>query len=261
MCGIPLNSADLRLFFVKCYNLRIFGFRLLGGQNEPFENMTLGFRKLWRCENTAWAQVKVNCRCSLKSVTLKKPHLWHIEVDRWAARNLFYKEEAKDVSVLWAMLLCKALINTAASLITGNKRNIDCERRESWRKQDKDGCCYLRPLYANMERSAKASQCHSGLCWFSEPEQSAKRSRRPCSLNVIHNPFWPQEMKCVCLSVCYVMCLARFESSSQRWARHRFNYAAIECDSLITKGRMRSLISTPRAAGSAQDDRTNRFLE
>lgn len=129
------------------------------------------------------------------------------------------------------------------------------------KRPDKDGCRYLRPLYANMERSAKASQCHSGLCWFAEPEQSAKRSRRHGSLNVIHNPFWPREMKCVCLSVCYVMCLAGFESSSQRWARHRFNYAVIECDSLITKGRMWGLISTPRAAGSAQDDRTNRFLE
>lgn len=40
----------------------------------------------------------------------------------------------------------------------------------------------------------------------------------------------------------------------------RFNFAVIECDSLITKGRMRGLISTPRAAGSAQDYSGNRYL-
>lgn len=52
-----------------------------------------------------------------------------------------------------------------------------------------------------------------------------------------------------------------FESSSRRWARQRFNYAVIECDSLITKGKMWGLISTPRAVASARDDRTNRYLE
>lgn len=47
-------------------------------------------------------------------------------------------------------------------------------------KQDKDSY-YLRPLYTNMKRSSIATQCHCGLCWTAEPEQSVKQSRRPVS--------------------------------------------------------------------------------
>lgn len=94
----------------------------------------------------------------------------------------------------------------------GWKENIDCEHGESQgnegdtgpcctRRRDKDNCCYLRPLYTTMERSAKATKCHSGLCWTAEPEQSVNWSRQAGSLNVIHNPSWPQEMKCVFFSV------------------------------------------------------------
>lgn len=84
-------------------------------------------------------------------------------MDRWAARNLFYKEEAKHVSVLWAMLLCKALTNTAASLITGKKRNIDCERRESWGKQGD----------TEPKDRTKMAAVTSGLCtqiWKGQPK-------------------------------------------------------------------------------------------
>lgn len=161
------------------------------------------------------------------------------------------------------MLLCKArIINSAAYVIVGQKWNIDCEGRERLgggigqykaKIQDKDSCYFLRPLYTNMERSAKATQCHTGLCWFTDPEQSAKWSRRPGSLNVIVHPFWPQEMPLCAL--CYISDQVRASGEQ------RFNFAVIECDSLITKGRTWSLISTPRAAGSAQDYHANRYLE
>lgn len=90
----------------------------------------------------------------------------------------------------------------------GLKENIDFEHGESrgkerdtrpcWtRRRDKDDCCYLGPLYTNTKSSARATQCHSGLCWTAEPEQSVKQSIQASFLNVIHNPFWPQEVKCV----------------------------------------------------------------
>lgn len=114
----------------------------------------------WSCVKVQHER-RVNCLCSFEIYNIKKKH------------NFFYKEEAKDVSALGAMLLCKArIINSAAYVIVGQKWNIDCEGKESLggggqykaKRQDKDSCYFLRPLYTNMERSAKATQCHTGLC-------------------------------------------------------------------------------------------------
>ena len=96
--------------------------------------------------------------------------------------------------------------------------------------------------------------------------QNKESSGVACFLNVTEKPFWKQEMKCVCLSQCVCVCacgcvcLPGIKSHIQRWVRQRFNYPVIECDSLITKGEMWGLISTPEAAGSAKDDHTNRYL-
>jgi len=51
-------------------------------------------------------------------------------------------------------------------------------------------------------------------------------------------------------------CLSRWH-----WARWRFNYAAIERDSLISAGETWGFICTPRAVASARDDRTNCYLD
>lgn len=63
---------------------------------------------------------------------------------------------------------------------------------------------------------------------------------------------------CVCVGqgVRQVMCLS---GSLLAGKMQRFNYAVIECDSLMTKGKMWGLIFSPGAVGFVEDGRRNRY--
>lgn len=212
-------------------------------------------------ETAARGQTVVNRCCSLKSVRHKNQHLGDIEVDRWYLQSshttmMWLKEETT------AVLLGKGLINTAA--YRGWKENIDCEHGESRgkqgdtrsRRQDKDKYCFLCSCTQTWKGQPKPRSATVARVDLQNHRNKAKRAGRFLECHTQSSPATGNETRLLLLCVCLALNLP-----ARRWARHRFNYAVIECDSLITKGKMWGLISTPRAVASARDDRTNRYLE
>lgn len=173
--------------------------------------------------------------------------------------------------MLRMMLLGKGQINSAASVNMDGKRTLIMNTGNLREKRAIHGA--EDGTKDSKVKTIAVTSAHCTQTWKGQPKPpsatlarvelqnkkySIKRSRQVSFLNVIHNPFWLQEMKSFCFSYCVLSC---FESSSRQWASQRFNYALNECDSLITKGKMVGLISPLWAVASAQDDHTNCYLE
>lgn len=201
------------------------------------------------CETTAWGQIEVNRRWSLKSVR----HLLQVGTgdipDRTGDHSPLVTYD-RDVAAVRSesrvfaasVLSGEVQIDTAASVNAGGKRALIVNTGDLWEKRTTEttaatsGCC---------------TQCVKG------------RPAAPSVVGLFSSISYPilsghRKWK-VSASPCRRFCLSG--CVCQRWARRRFNYAVIECDSLITKREMWGVISMPGVVGSAQDGRTNRHLE
>lgn len=151
--------------------------------------------------NVGWNQIILNCR-SCKS-TLVESINTNMELEMSIIGPLRFADQYCSSSNGAWRVLCLVFFNIQ---VESQGKEDDTGRLWTW-TQDKDNRYCLRPLCKNMKRSAIATQCHCGLCWTAEPEQSVKQSRRTSFLNVIRDPFRPQEMKCLCLCLPDWLCI------------------------------------------------------
>lgn len=117
-------------------------------------------------------------------------HRWHTRPDRWPLFTRHVRpwcggRERRKPCLRWERSARRSPGRYRSFCNRWWKENIDPEHGRSLGKEDdRDDCCGLRLLYTMCKRSACGTQC----CWA-------------VLFNIIPDPFWPQEMKSVCLSV------------------------------------------------------------
>lgn len=195
------------------------------------------------CETTAQKQIEVNFCCTLKSVrhwfknnTSEKlegtsDRLWSLQSTH--TTTMWQQEEAESCT-------CVCAESNAARYRPGQycslcnrrwKENIDCEHGESrvkegdtrpcWtRGQDKDNGCYLTPPNTNMERSAKATQGHSGPCDLQNQNKLLSRADGPVSW-MSHTILSGHRKWNVFMSLCCRLCvwLGASVPATEEWGR------------------------------------------
>ena len=122
--------------------------------------------------------------------------------------------------MLRVMLLGKGQINTAASVNTDvkgtlivNTGNLREKRAiygaEDGTKDSKVKTTAVTSGHCTQTRKGQPKPLSATLARveLQNEKYRIKRSRQVSFLNVIHNPFWLQEMKCVCFSYCVCLVL------------------------------------------------------